>query len=74
MRIIRQLWMHADRYQQLSLQVRHDAADDEHRAIVDALSSRDHNLAAEALRTHLITTVNLLKADWLRIESSTGKS
>lgn len=74
MRIIRQLWMHAERYQQLSVQVRHDAADDEHRAIVDALSSRDHNLAAEALRTHLITTVSLLKADWQTVESSAGKN
>jgi len=56
------------------LQVRHDAADDEHKAIVDELSSRNHDLAAEALRTHLITTVSLLKADWQRVESSTGKN
>lgn len=74
MRIIRQLWMHAERYQQLSLQVRHDAADDEHRAILDALSTRDHELAAEALRTHLITTVSLLKDGWQRVESSTHKN
>ena len=74
MRIIHQLWMHAERYQQLSLQVRHDAADDEHRAILGALSSRNHVLAAEALRTHLITTVSLLKADWQRVESSTSKN
>lgn len=72
MRIIRQLWMHAERYQQLSLEVRHDAADDEHKAIVDALSAHDHELAAEALRTHLITTVSLLRADWQRVEPSTG--
>ena len=71
-RIIRQLWMHAERYQQLSVQVRHDAADDEHKAIVDALSSRDHSLAAEALRMHLVTTVSLLKADWQRVEHSIG--
>jgi len=74
MQIIRQLWMHAERYQQLSLQVRHDAAEDEHKAIIDALASRNHELAAEALRTHLITTVSLLKADWQRVESSTGKN
>jgi DNA-binding GntR family transcriptional regulator len=74
MRIIRQLWMHAERYQQLSLQVRHDAADDEHRAILDALSTRDHELAAEALRAHLTTTVSLLKNDWQRVESSTHKN
>lgn len=73
MQIIRQLWMHAERYQQLSLQVRHDAADDEHKAIVNALAACDHDLAAEALRAHLITTVSLLKADWQRVESSTGK-
>lgn len=74
MRIIRQLWMHAERYQQLSLEVRHDAADEEHTAIVNALASRDNKLAAEALRTHLITTVSLLRADWQRVESSTGKN
>jgi len=73
MGIISQLWMHAERYQRLSLQVRRDAADDEHKAIVNALAARDHDLAAEALRTHLITTVSLLKADWQRVESSTGK-
>lgn len=72
LRIIRQLWLHAERYQHLSLQVRHDAADDEHTAIVDALSNRDHSLAAEALRTHLITTVSLLKAGWQRVEPTDG--
>ena len=28
LRMIRLLWMHAERYQQLSLKVRHDAADE----------------------------------------------
>lgn len=71
-RIIRQLWLHAERYQHLSVKVRHDAADDEHTAIVDALSTRDHELAAEALRSHLTTTVSLLKADWQRVELLAG--
>lgn len=74
LRIIRQLWMHAERYQQLSLQVRHDAADDEHQAIVDALADRDHALAAEALHTHLTTTVSLLKAEWQKVERASGES
>lgn len=67
-RIIRQLWMHAERYQQLSLQVRHDAADEEHFAIVNALVARNHDLAAEALKIHLTTTVSLLRAGWQKIE------
>lgn len=70
LRMIRQLWMHAERYQQLSLQVRHDAADEEHFAIVNALAARNHDLAAEALRTHLTTTVSLLKAGWQKVGSN----
>lgn len=69
LRMIRQLWMHAERYQQLSLQVRHNAADEEHLAIVNALAARNHDLAAEALRIHLATTVSLLKAGWQKVES-----
>jgi DNA-binding GntR family transcriptional regulator len=64
LQIIQRLWMHSKRYQRLSLQIRHDAAEDEHIAIVDALSNGDHVLAAEALRDHLNTTVNLLDAAW----------
>jgi DNA-binding GntR family transcriptional regulator len=64
LRMIKQLWLHAERYQQLSLQVRHDAADEEHGAIVVALTERDHEVAAEALRAHLKSTVSLLKAGW----------
>ena len=70
LRMIRQLWMHAERYQQLSLQVRHDAADEEHFEIINALAARNHDLASEALRTHLATTVNLLKAGWKKVESN----
>ena len=70
LRMIRQLWMHAERYQQLSLQVRHNAADEEHLAIVNALATRNHDLAAEALRIHLATTVSLLKAGWQKVESN----
>lgn len=71
LRMIRQLWMHAERYQQLSLQVRHNAADEEHLAIVNALAARNHDLAAEALKIHLATTVSLLKAGWQKVESNT---
>ncbi len=70
LRMIRQLWMHAERYQRLSLKVRHNAADEEHLAIVNALAARNHDLAAEALKTHLTTTVSLLKAGWQKVESN----
>ena len=70
LRMIRQLWMHAERYQQLSIKVRHNAADEEHLAIVNALAARNHDLAAEALRIHLATTVSLLKAGWQKVESN----
>jgi DNA-binding GntR family transcriptional regulator len=62
LRLIEQMWQHADRYQRLSLNYRHDAADAEHRAIVAALADDDHRLAARELRTHLETTARLLRA------------
>jgi DNA-binding GntR family transcriptional regulator len=62
LKIIEQLWMHAERYQRLSVDVRHDAAEEEHQAIVDQLSVGDHNAAADAMRHHLTTTVNLLRS------------
>lgn len=68
LQIIQRLWMHSLRYQRLSLLIRHDAAEDEHIAIVDALSNGDHILAAEALRIHLTTTVTLLDAAWQSTE------
>lgn len=62
LRLIEQMWQHADRYQRLSLNYRHDAADAEHRAIVAALADDDHRLAARELRAHLETTARLLRA------------
>ena len=64
LQIIQRLWMHSKRYQRLSLQIRHDAAEDEHIAIVEALAIGDHKLAAKELGTHLNTTVNLLDVAW----------
>jgi DNA-binding GntR family transcriptional regulator len=55
--LIEMLWNHNERYQRMSLHFRHDAADVEHRAIVDALTAGDSVAAAEALRTHLQTTI-----------------
>lgn len=55
--LIELLWNHIERYQRLSLEFRHDAADEEHRAIVAALAAGDRAAAADALRTHLATTV-----------------
>ena len=54
--LIEMLWNHNERYQRLSLDFRHDAADEEHRAIVDALVAGDRDAAAEALKRHLATT------------------
>jgi DNA-binding GntR family transcriptional regulator len=55
--LIEMLWQHNERYQRLSLEFRQDAADAEHRAIVDALAANDADRAAEALEQHLSTTV-----------------
>lgn len=61
LKIIEQLWLHAERYQHMSVNVRHDAADQEHRQMIDFLAAGDHNGAADALHAHLTTTVNLLR-------------
>lgn len=60
--------MHSKRYQRLSLEIRHDAAEDEHIKIVEALAIGDHKLAAKALGAHLSTTVNLLDEAWQSTE------
>lgn len=62
LKMIEQLWMHAERYQRLSVDFRDDAADEEHREIIDMLAVGDHNAAADAMRGHLTSTVNLLRA------------
>lgn len=54
--LIEMLWNHNERYQRLSLNFRHDAADAEHSAIVEALADGDAVTAAEALRVHLRAT------------------
>lgn len=61
LKLIEQLWLHSARYQRLSLHYRHDAASDEHRLIVESLSNGDHSAAAEALRNHLESTVELIR-------------
>jgi DNA-binding GntR family transcriptional regulator len=61
LRTIEQLWLHAERYQRLSVEFRHDAADDEHRQIIELLAAGDHNAAADAMGDHLTTTVELLR-------------
>lgn len=54
------LWKHTERYQRLSLAFRHDAADPEHRAVLEALAQGDNDMAASALRAHLETTAKLV--------------
>jgi DNA-binding GntR family transcriptional regulator len=62
LRLIEQLWAHADRYQRLSLKYRHDAADAEHNEIVRHLAAGNNLGASEALTAHLQTTADLLRA------------
>lgn len=54
------LWKHTERYQRLSLPIRHDSADPEHRGVLGPLSEGDSEKAAEALRAHLETTARLV--------------
>jgi DNA-binding GntR family transcriptional regulator len=61
LRIIEQLWAHAERYQRSALNFRDDAADAEHREIVACLARGDHSAAADALANHLETTVRVLR-------------
>jgi DNA-binding GntR family transcriptional regulator len=62
LRMIEQLWLHAERYQRLSVDYRDDAADEEHRQVIDLLAVGDHNGAADAMRDHLASTVSFLRA------------
>jgi DNA-binding GntR family transcriptional regulator len=62
LKLIKELWLHSARYQRLSIGYRHDAADSEHRKIVEMLRCGDHDGAADALKSHLQTTVALLGA------------
>lgn len=64
MNLIENLWSHTERYQRLSVHLRDDAADDEHRAIIDCLASGDHNGASKAMTVHLETTANLLASTY----------
>ena len=70
LKIIEQLWSHAARYQHMSVKFRHDAADAEHRQIIDFLAAGDHNAAADAMRGHLTSTVNLLRSAFLNPDPS----
>ena len=65
LRMIEQLWLHAERYQHMSVEFRHDAADEEHRQVIKLLAAGDHSAAADAMRDHLTSTVNLLRTAFL---------
>jgi len=62
-KMIEGLWMHSARYQRMSLDFRHDASDAEHSDIIAGLRHGDHEAAAEALRVHLQSTVDLIRED-----------
>lgn len=70
LKMIEQLWMHAERYQRLSVDFRDDAADEEHRMVIDMLAVGDHNAAADAMRGHLTSTRNLLRAAFPDVDTS----
>lgn len=72
LRMIEQLWLHAERYQHMSVEFRHDAADVEHRHIINLLAVGDHNAAADAMRDHLATTVDLVRSAFLNVDPSSG--
>jgi DNA-binding GntR family transcriptional regulator len=65
LRMIEQLWLHAERYQHMSVEFRHDAADEEHRQVINLLAAGDHSAAADAMRDHLTSTMNLLRTAFL---------
>jgi DNA-binding GntR family transcriptional regulator len=68
LKVIEQLWLHAERYQHMSVSFRHDAADDEHRRIITLLAAGDHNRAADAMRDHLTSTMNILRNAFLEVD------
>jgi DNA-binding GntR family transcriptional regulator len=68
LKMIEQLWSHAERYQRMSVRFRHDAADEEHREIIEFLAAGDHNAAADAMGDHLVSTVNLLRSAFLNAD------
>ncbi len=55
------LWKHTERYQRLSIPLRHDGADAEHRRIFRALDKGDNEGAAGALQVHLESTARLVE-------------
>lgn len=71
LKMIEQLWLHADRYQHKSLEFRHDAAEGEHREVIRHLEAGDHNAAAEAMQDHLSSTVSLLRSGFAQVDPAT---
>ena len=74
LKLIDQLWLHSSRYQRLVLDHRDDGADAEHRKMVAKLRQGDHEGAAQALRAHLGSTVDLMSADIDDIDDATNAS
>jgi DNA-binding GntR family transcriptional regulator len=72
LRMIEQLWLHAERYQRMSVEFRHDAADEEHRHVIDLLAAGDHDAAADAMRAHLTSTVDLLRTAYSNAATCSG--
>jgi len=72
LKLIEELWLHSARYQRLSIGHRNDAADLEHRKIVEMLTRGDHNGAAEALKSHLQTTVDVLRVSLADVDTDLG--
>jgi len=64
LKLIEHLWLHAQRYQTLSVELRDDVGDSEHRGIIGALRQGDHALAGDLLGDHLQTTIDLINREY----------
>ena len=64
LKLIEHLWLHAQRYQTLSVELRDDVGDSEHRGIIGALRQGDHALAGDLLGDHLKTTIDLINREY----------
>jgi len=58
------LWKHTERYQRLSIPLRHDGADAEHQRVFRALEKGDNEAAARALEVHLESTARLVESGY----------
>lgn len=68
------LWKHAERYQRLSIPLRHDRGHEEHGLVLESLIKGDREKAAEALREHLDTTAKLVEEGYRELVATNDSS